>query len=186
MTLKSDSESWNSATPSEELISLVYRDLKPIALAKLACERRDISLTATDLVHQAYARLHSSQDLLSGKPAYMVAAALAMKRILIEHARARHAQSRGGGRRPMPLTDNVAVADASGKDKLSALQVAEALDCLEKVDPQGHRVVLLRFYSGLTEAETAAAMGISVKRTRRAWNCARAWIKEWIEHRKER
>lgn len=168
---------------SEDLLQLVYAELRALARARMRRERSDHSLQATDLVHEAYLRLqHGGQSHWAGRGHFFAAAAEAMRRILIEHARAKGRVKRGGdslGRPPEKLPWTIAgVADlaAADADPDAVLTLEDAIIALEEQDARLAQVVRLRFYAGLSVEETAEALETSERTVKRDWSFARAWL----------
>lgn len=155
-------------------LGLVYDELRRMATAHLARERRGVSLSATDLVHEMYLRVAGDLPIAWQTRAHFFGvAAEAMRRILVERARRRRAAKRGGGQRPVTLeADAAAVFDRTDE----ILSVDEAIRRMEEKDPSAAAVVRLRFFAGLSEDETARALGISPRTARREWSYARAVI----------
>ncbi len=157
---------------AEQLWPLVYDELRALAAQKLAHEKPGQTLQPTALVHEAYLRL-LGQDA----PAYrdrshfFAAAATAMRRILIDNARRKQTQKRGGGLQRLPIDD---VAAPEPDDELLALN--DALDKLAAKDPQKARLVELRYFAGLTGEQAAEVLGISPTTADRYWAYARAWL----------
>ncbi len=147
---------------SEDLLPLVYEELRRLARAQMAAEPADHTLQATALVHEAYLRLlgpgGAEEPKWDNRGHFFGAAARAMRRILIERARRVAQVKRGGGRRRVELHDNVP-APEENPDEMLLLD--EALKLLEQRDPRKAEVVMLRYFAGLTVAETAAALGVS-------------------------
>lgn len=159
---------------SADLLPLVYDQLRAIARRSMAAERDDHTLQPTALVHEAFLRLVGDRDVgWDGRGHFYVAAAEAMRRILIEHARARGRQKRGGDRWRVPLSV-LELATEGNPDGI--LSVDQAVRRLEQVDERLARVVQLRFYAGLSEKETARSLGLSDRTVRRDWVLARAWL----------
>jgi len=161
--------------PAEELFPIVYEQLKELARHLMAGERRDHTLQATALVHEAYLRLLGGRELsFAGRAHFFNAAARAMRRVLVDHARLRAKVKRGGGGlRRLPLQ----ALDLAREDRLpDLLAIDEAMDRLEAFSPAVAAVVRLRFYAGLDQRETAAALGISERTVRREWTYGRAWL----------
>ena len=158
----------------------VYTLLRAIAQQRLANERRDHTLQATALVHEAWMRIQADRRLSgSGRNEFLAAAAEAMRRVLIDHARARCADKRGGGRRVLSITG---VADlAADYDPDGFLALDEAISRLEGVDRQAAAVVRLRFFAGLSETEAAQVLGVSESTARRDWSFARGWLRDALE-----
>ena len=164
---------------ADELLPLVYDHLRAIAKQRMAGERHDHTLQATALVHEAYVKLvgDGGQINWSGRAAFFKAAAEAMRRILVDHARTRGRVKRGGRgddrteRVPLSVLD---LAVDSDSDQILALD--EAICRLDGEDPEVAAVVRLRFFAGLTVDDTAAALSISPRQVDRHWSYARAWL----------
>lgn len=158
----------------EELFQAVYAELHRIAAAKMRRQRPDHTLQPTALVHEAYLRLIGSPEASwKDRSHFLAAASRAMRSILVDFARSRGAQKRGGGRKRITLDEHLHAEPRTPDDVVA---VHEALVKLEAVDPQGSRVVELRFFGGLTGAETARVMGVAESTVYRAWEFARAWL----------
>ena len=158
----------------DELVPLVYAELRRLAARYVRRERPGQSLQATALVHEAYLRLLKDEDLSFQNHAHLLGiAARSMRQILVEHARARDAAKRGGERRRITLDEGIAAGPPLDVDLLA---LDEALERLAARDEQHARIVELRFFGGLTNEETAEAMGISPATVKRAWAVARAWL----------
>jgi len=159
----------------EELVNHVYDHLHRIAQSRLARERSDHTLQATELVHEAYVKMSDyieGQDWNS-RAHFYGAAAEAMRRILINYARARNTEKRGSGKAPEVLN----VLDlAEDQNPEHILILNEAIEGLKKHDPKLGQLVYLRFFAGLSIEETADAMEISRRTVIRHWNYARAWL----------
>lgn len=171
---------------SERLLPMVYGELRALAQARMRRERADHTLQATELVHEAYLRLVSGTPAAwEGRGHFFAAAAEAMRRILIEHARARSRAKRGGDEqghpaKKLPLTV-AGVADlAADTDPEQILALDEALQRLQALDARMGQVVRLRFYSGLSIDETAEALGVAPRTVKRDWAFARAWLFEQL------
>jgi len=158
----------------EMILPVVYDELRVLARARLRHERPDHTLQTTALVHEAYIRLIGwQQRSWSDRAHFYRAAAEAMRRILIEHARARGRDKRGGDRARVDLED-ANLATWNDPDILLALD--EALHRLMEQDPRAAETVRLRFFAGLSFEETASALGLSVRTVKRDWEFARAWL----------
>lgn len=156
------------------LVPQVYDELRRLARGYLRRERHPQTLQTTALVHEAFLRLRRDGVVRWGNRAHFLAiAASSMRQILIERARARKAQKRGGAPRRIPLNDALAVAN---QRPLELLAFDEALTRLASVDRAAARVLELRFYGGLTLEETASVLDWSSTRVKREWAVARAWI----------
>ena len=158
---------------AEQLLPLVYAELRKLAAQKLAQEERGQTLDATALVHEAYIRLvgGESQRPYNDRSHFFAAAATAMRRILIDNARRKLAEKHGGGRQRESLQD---VASAAPDDELLALD--EALQKLTAQDPIKGRLVELRYFAGLTGEQAAGVLGVSPSTADRHWTYARAWL----------
>jgi RNA polymerase sigma factor (TIGR02999 family) len=160
---------------AEQLLPLVYDELRRLAASRLAQEKPGQTLQATALVHEAYLRLVGGDPDRSwgGRGHFFAAAAEAIRRILIESARSKARQKRGGG------LDRVDLADPAAADPdEDLLALDEALNRLATEDPVAARVVELRQFAGLGHEEVAAALGITVYRARQKWAYARAWLSD--------
>jgi RNA polymerase sigma factor (TIGR02999 family) len=160
---------------AEDLLPLVYGQLRAIAESRMASERPGHTLQATALVHEAYVKLVGGGEIpWSGRAGFLHAASEAMRRILIDHARRRNAQKREGPAVRPTLKD---VADlASAEDSFEILAFDEAFLRLEGEHPKAAAVVRLRFYAGLSVEQAAEALGISPRTVNREWTFARAWL----------
>lgn len=176
-----------SPTAINELLPLVYEQLRRTAQKYLAQERKDHTLQATALVHEAYARLVGGAAIdWKDRAQFYFATAEAMRRILVEHARSRARIKRGGdGQRPMQRVSLDAAdrgADAGlDTDPDQILMLDDALRRLEEEDRQAADVVRLRYYAGLSVADTAAALGVSPSTVDREWAYARARLHRWMQ-----
>ena len=156
------------------LLPLVYEQLKGLARQRMANERSDHTLQPTALVHEAYMRLVGNADVpWEGRAHFFSAAAQAMRRILVDHARSHGNLKRGGGRKRLPASVLDLTADAQSSEILA---LDEALSRLESTSPGVGEVVRLRFFAGLTVDETANALGVSPRTVKRDWTYARAWL----------
>ena len=156
------------------LLPLVYGELRALADLRLRNERPDHTLQPTALVHEAYLRLLGDQrPSWADRGHFFRAAAQAMRRILIDHARKRGRIKRGGPRARLPAS----VLDfVAAQDPADFLALEEAVRRLEEQDPRMGRVVDLRFFAGLSVAETAQALSVSERTVKREWTVARAWL----------
>jgi RNA polymerase sigma factor (TIGR02999 family) len=159
---------------TDALLPLVYDQLRKIAARRMAGERPGHTLQATALVHEACVKLLGNDGLTwRSKSHFFAAAAEAMRRILVDHARARRAEKRGRGRRGLPLSV-VDLADHADFEEIVAID--EVVSRLEKRDGELAEVVRLRFYAGLEEREVAQALGRGARTVSRQWALARAWL----------
>jgi RNA polymerase sigma factor (TIGR02999 family) len=158
----------------EQLMALVYAELRAIAGRYLRSERREHTLQATVLVHEVYARLFGSNRIdWKSRAHFFAAAATEMRRILVDYARARNAH-KGPGKHVRISLDEVrrlGIAPDQG-----VVAVDEALCRLARLEPRASRVVELRFFAGLDEQETAEALGVSLSTVKRDWQFAKAWL----------
>jgi RNA polymerase sigma factor (TIGR02999 family) len=163
---------------AEQLLPLVYDELRQLAAAKLAQETPGQTLQATALVHEAYLRLVDAKDpqRWDGRGHFFAAAAEAMRRILIDQARRKHSQKRGGALRRVELDAGALLAEPEGEAAEDLLALDEALQQLEAEDPLKARLVKLRYFAGLPLPEAAAALGVSLATAKRHWVYARSWI----------
>ena len=162
-------------TAAEQLLPLVYDELRKLAARQLAQEKPGQTLQATALVHEAYLRLVGAETAQpwDGRGHFFAAAAEAMRRILINRARDKGRQKRGGGRRRLDL-DHLAVAGEATAEE--TLAVDEVLQRLEQHNKPCADLVKLRFFAGLTMDEAAAALGVAPRTAHRYWDFARAWL----------
>src|SRR4051794_20172089 len=163
---------------AEQLLPLIYNELRTLASAKLAQEKPGQTLQPTALVHEAYLRLVDVEKAQhwDSRGHFFAAAAEAMRRILIDGARRKQSQKRGGGLKRIELVagDLLAAPEGGSADDLLALD--DALGQLEAEDPFKARLVKLRYFAGLSLPEAAAALGVSVATAKRHWVYARAWL----------
>jgi len=164
---------------ADRLLPLVYDQLRKAAQFAMAAERKDHTLSATALVHEAYLKLVGPREVAwTNRAHFYAAAAEAMRRILIDYARARGCQKRGPT--PLPLDgapELLSVADLASEAHVDQIvRLDEAIQRLETEDPDVAQVVRLRFYAGLSGAETASALGKSPATIDRDWAWARAWL----------
>ena len=160
----------------DRLVPLVYADLRRIARGQLARGRPGRTLNTTGLVHEAWLRLvDQTQATWEDRGHFLAVAAVAMRQIAISYARRRAAAKRGGGERPVTLEeDRIAVDDQAEQ----LIEIDRALTRLGERNERLARVVECRFFAGLSEEETATALGVSLRTAQRDWLRARAWLKE--------
>jgi RNA polymerase sigma factor (TIGR02999 family) len=192
MTFRSDAANMSEVTrvlqgveagdpqASDQLLVLLYDELRRLAVQKLSHEKPSLTLEATALVHEAYLRLrppHASPsaeaDVWQSRNHFLAAAAEAMRRILIERARQKASRKHGGAARRVPLDDARICAP---EESAQLLDVDEALTALEQHDAQAAQLVKLRYFAGLRHQEAADALGISRRAADRLWALARAWL----------
>jgi RNA polymerase sigma factor (TIGR02999 family) len=163
-----------------DLLPLVYRHLHGLAQARMREEGVGNTLQATALVHEAYLRIVGDRESWSGRRHFFSAAALAMRRILVERARQRLGPRRGGGRLRAPLESLPEIQIDAGVPDQDWDALDRALIELEREDPDLVQVVHLRYFAGLTVEETARAVDRSPRSIDRDWKCARAWLLEHL------
>lgn len=163
------------AGKQDQIVPLIYEELRRIAGAQMGRERPGHTLQATAVVHEAYMRLAGEQEIPWKNRAHFFAiAAKTMRRVLLDYARQRHAGKRGGeGARKVELDVELLI----GEDRLEDIvALNEVLGRLSEMDPQQGRIVELRFFAGLNVEETAEVTGISVTTVKREWRLAKAWL----------
>ena len=157
-----------------ELLPLLYDELRALAARQFRGQPVNHTLQPTVLVHEAFLRLVGRPEKdWNDRKHFFAVAATAMRQILVNHARAKNTEKRGGGERPVLLNDEIV-----GKtgNNLDVLDLNDALEKLAVVDPRKHRVVELRFFAGLTVPEVAEVMDLSVTSIESEWRAARAWL----------
>jgi RNA polymerase sigma factor (TIGR02999 family) len=164
---------------AEELLPLVYDELRRIAAYKMAQESPGHTLQPTALVHEAWLRMiGGGNEHFDGRAHFFAVAAEAMRRILVESARRKHSQKRGSGARREELNESHLVENAPSEEILA---VDDALDLLAAEDPTSAHLVKLRYFVGMTMEEAAATLGLSQRTAERLWTYARAWLRRKIE-----
>ena len=164
----------------EELVAQMYNELRALAAIHLRGERADHTLQPTALVHEAFIRMNGGASLqLRGRSHFMAVASIAMRRVLVDHARARNAEKRGAGATHVSVSE--AHAFMEGGPTLDVLLVDSALRRLALVDRQAERIVEMRFFAGMTEADIASVLGVSDRWVRKQWAFARAWLRREME-----
>jgi RNA polymerase sigma factor (TIGR02999 family) len=159
---------------TDRLLPLVYDELHAMAHRHLARERRDHTLSTTALVHEAYLKLvDQTQVGRRGRTYFFGAAARAMRQILVDYARRRNRQKRGGGQAPATLKEALMAVDDFAAD---LLDLDAALERLAVLNPRQARVVECRFFGGLNMGETAEVLGVSASTVKNDWAVARAWL----------
>jgi len=161
---------------ADELLPLIYAELRRLAAAKMAREQPGHTLQATALVHEAWLRL--GDVVFANRAHFFAAASEAMRRILIERARRKYREKRGGGAEHVDVAD-LEIAAPLGNEEES-LAVHEALDRLAAHDARKAEIVKLRYFVGFSFEETAEVLGISVPTAKREWAYARAWLHQEI------
>jgi RNA polymerase sigma factor (TIGR02999 family) len=166
-----------------DLVPLLYDELRQLASKYLRRERPGHTLQATALVHEAYLRLVDQKDVgWQNRSHFFGVAAQQMRRILVDHARHRHAAKRGGAAPKVALDEALVVSDQAAED---VLQLNELLTRLAELDEQQARVVELRVFGGLTVEEAAEALDISPATVKRDWAMAKAWLTREIQRERK-
>lgn len=167
------------ATATDDLFPLVYQELRSMAARFLQDESRAHTMQATALVHEAYLRMLGPENhAWEGRAHFFGAAAKAIRRILIDHARTRARLKRGGTFKRAPLTEALAV---TAEPEVDLVGLDEVLQRLARIDPQKARVVELRFFGGLSVEQTAEVLGVSPSTVARDWQFARVWLARELE-----
>jgi RNA polymerase sigma factor (TIGR02999 family) len=163
----------------DRLVEVVYPKLRSLARSQLRGGRPGQTLNTTAVVHEAYVRLAESTRVeWQNRGHFFGVAARAMRQVIVDHARRRNAAKRGGGKAPVSLHD----ADLAIEAQADTIQLLDtALDRLSELNPRLPRVVECRFFAGLTEQETADALGLSRATVQRDWLKARAWLKRELD-----
>ncbi len=171
----------NDPASLERLLPLLYGELRQMAHRQLARERRDHTLRTTALVHEAYLRLVDQTKVTQrGRAYFFGAAARAMRQVLVDYARKRKAEKRGGGQAPLSLEEDQIAVDAYAEE---LIDLDEALERLAALNPRHARVVECRFFGGLSVQETAAALDVSSRTVELDWALARAWLYDALRNR---
>ncbi len=162
---------------SDKLLPLVYDELRSLAAKRLARESPGQTLQATALVHEAYVRMvgGEKEQKWDSRGHFFAAAAESMRRILVDKAREKHAQKRGGGLHRIDLDVGLDMVTSDRNDQLLVLDIA--LEAFEKQDELKAKLVKLRYFAGLTGAQAADALGIGVSTADKYWTYAKAWLK---------
>jgi len=174
ITLVLDAINRGESQASEKLLPLVYNELRNLAAARMIHESAGHTLQPTALVHEAWLRLTGdSKQNWKSRAYFFAAAAEAMRRILVEHARRKARLKHGGGQERLNVED-LELAGAAPDEKI--LMVNDALESLERSNPERARVVVLKFFGGMTNKEVAETMEIGERSVDRHWVCAKAWL----------
>jgi RNA polymerase sigma factor (TIGR02999 family) len=160
----------------EQVLPLVYDELRVIARARLRREHGGHTLAPTELVHEAFLKLMPARVAWNDRTHFYAIASRAMRNVLIDHAMRRGAAKRGGGAAAITLPDDAAAAGSDQESVEELIALGEALSRLEQIDARQARVVECRFFGGLSIDETAEALGISPATVSRDWTFARAWL----------
>ena len=167
-----DADAW------QQTVAIVYADLRGLAHRQLAGQAREQTLNTTGLVHECYLRLTGAAGTPNDRGHFFALAARVMRQVIVDYARERLAQKRGGGERPIAL-DDADAAELREAERYAALD--DALVTLGKVDERRARVVECRFFAGLTEEETAIALDIGLRSVQREWQAAREWLRSELK-----
>jgi RNA polymerase sigma factor (TIGR02999 family) len=166
--------SGGDASALNELTPAIYDDLRKLARALLSRERSDHTLSATALVHEAYLKLIDQRRVhWENRAHFFGAAAHIMRRVLVDHARARQTSKRGGSVAKIAISESAALVDGLSED---LLDLDAALEALAATDPRKARVVEMKCFAGMTSREMAAALDVSDATVERDWTLARAWL----------
>jgi RNA polymerase sigma factor (TIGR02999 family) len=169
-------QDWNGGNRAalDALLPLVYRELRQMARRYMFSENRKHTLQPTALVHEAYLKLIDQNRVTwQNRAQFFGVAAQIIRRLLVDHARARHRLKRGGADLKVTWTENMNIPE---KDGVNLVVLDDALNRLAELDPQQSRLVELRFFGGLSIEETAVALDISPATVKREWATARAWL----------
>ncbi|MGP1272918.1 MAG: ECF-type sigma factor [Phycisphaerales bacterium] len=168
---------------ADALFPMVFEQLRAHARRQMMAERPGHTLSATALVHEAYLKLAGPREVpWEGRGHFYAAAAEAMRRILIDHARAKAAHIRGGPEARRAAINLASLPDPNSETESSGFLILDgAIARLEGVDPRAGEVVRLRYYAGLSIEQTAATLGVSTPTVKRTWAFARGWLREAIE-----
>ncbi len=171
--------SGGDSAASGQLFPIVYDELRRIAQSVLSGERRGHTLQATALVHEAFVKLTAQRSTgWQSRAEFMAIAAQAMRRILVDYARARKSQKRGGRGEPIPLSEAMALYEERAVD-LSALD--DALTRLAAIDARKARLVELRFFGGMSMEDASSLLGVPMRTLERDWTTARAWLRKELK-----
>jgi RNA polymerase sigma factor (TIGR02999 family) len=166
-----------------QLLPRVYEELRQLAGACLAGERPGGTLQATALVHEAYLRLVRQESVgFEGRAQFFAAAATVMRRILVDHARARRREKRGGDAVRVTLDEALAVFESAVPD---IMDLDAALAALAEIDPRKARLVELRFFAGVSMEDAAQMLGVTQRTVERDWRFARAWLRDRLMGEKD-
>jgi len=168
---------WTAGEPEalDQLLPIVYDECRRVAARQLRAERPNHTLNPTALVHEMYLRLIDQHRAdWRNRAQFFGIVARTMRRVLVDHARARKAKKRGAGRTLLSIGDALDTPDSSATADIDAID--QALHQLARLDPDQERIVELRFFAGLTVEETAHVLGISPRTVKREWAMARAWL----------
>ena len=181
LTIWLDKMSGGDDAALDHVMRLLYDEIRFLARQRLHNERADHTLAATALVNEVYIKLASQRRInAEDRMQFLGVAAVTMRRVLVDYARRRNRAKRGGGEKPVPLEDVVPFLSIEESDEILALDAA--IERLSGLDARAARVVELRFYSGLSVAETAELLEVSTKTVQREWVATRAWLRKEVAH----
>ena len=158
------------------LFDVLYRELRRLAEGAMRAERANHTLQPTALVHEAFLRLAGNQGRFENRAHFLVVAARAMRRVLVDHARGRNAHKRGHGATLVTVNDLDALPQAAAEE-VDLVVLDDALSRLAALDARQGQIVELRFFGGLSVEETAALIGVSERTIKREWQMSRAWLR---------
>lgn len=182
ITLMLDAVARGEKQAAADLLPLVYEELRKLAASRMAREAEGQTLQATALVHEAWLRLSGGEDRTwQNRAHFFAAAADAMRLILVEKARAKSRQKRGGGNQSRVNLEDLDLSAAAPDEQV--LLVNEALELLDQEDPEEARVVVLKFFGGLTNQEVAGVLGTSKRTVDRQWAAAKVWLYRLIREK---
>jgi RNA polymerase sigma factor (TIGR02999 family) len=162
-----------------KLFDALYRELRRLAEGVMRAERANHTLQPTALVHEAFLRLAGDDAQFESRAHFLGVAASAMRRVLVDHARGRNAQKRGGGSTLVAVADLDALPGPA-PDEVDLVVLDEALSRLAALDSRQGQIVELRFFGGLSVEETAVVVGVSERTIKREWQMSRAWLRREI------
>jgi RNA polymerase sigma-70 factor (ECF subfamily) len=169
-----------NTTPTDLQVHAVYVELQKLASSHMRKERSDHTLSATALVHEAYIRLAKSNPQWETRGHFFGIAANVMRQVLIDHARARHAEKRDGDWIKLTLTSAIPEIESQVEEGLDVLQLNTALQALEAIDARQAKIVELRYFGGLSIEETADIMNLSIATIKREWSTAKLFLKRLL------
>ena len=162
----------------ERLVEAVYPDLKRLAHFQLAHERPGHTLNTTAIVHEAFVRLAAGDGKWNDRSHFLRAAAIVMRRLLVDHARKKRAEKRGAGKAALTLDDDRYATD---DDSLAVLALDNALRDIAEIDPRLEQIIECRYFAGLSVNDTAEALGMAVRTVERDWQRAKAYLLKAME-----
>ena len=173
----------NKGTPADELYPAIYGELRRVAQRYMSRERQNHTLQPTALVHEAWLRLQNDRAAWQGRTHGLALGAQAMRRLLVDYGRRQKRDKRGGRAQPVSLDDILEAGSTGAVPVEDLLTLEAALTRLEVVDPRAAQVVILRFFSGMSNPEVAEHLGLSVRTVEGDWTHARAWLKRELSGR---